>query len=130
MLVLSAECGLELDHRLPAEWDVIRVHNLAAEREACHRDHLKVGQRGWDAHDGHYLCRRGGDVANSQPQAGDHEPDDVGKGGHGAAALYRLHHRAAKWPQGEISHAERCDARGDGDDEDAGDDAKDEVGQG
>ncbi|MPM35238.1 hypothetical protein SDC9_81828 [bioreactor metagenome] len=65
---------------------------------------------------------------DQNPADGD-EPDGVHHRGPGAG-VGLLHHDRAEWPQHVAGHPERRDAHGNGDDQQAGDDARDEVGCG
>src|SRR5699024_5007933 len=106
----------------------VGVHDLLAEGEAGHRDQLEVrpGQR--DADDRDRLREGGGHVAQRQPPAGDHEPDHVAQRAAGPAAA-GVDHLAAEGPDHEARDAEGGDAEGDGDHEEAGDDAGEQVAQ-
>ena len=102
------------------------LDDLLAEGEAGDGDELDVGHRQRDPNDGDGLCGGGGDVADRKPEPGDEEPDDVADPTHGAGSG-RGNRLTPEGPQHVGGDAEGCDAGGDRDDEQAGDQTEEDV---
>lgn len=100
--------------------DLAVAHDHLSEGETRDRNELQVGDGEWDTDDGDGLDERGNDVADSEPEASDEEPDDVHDGR--SCTCVRLRDNCStERPENESGDAPARNGCRDRNDEDEGD---------